>query len=211
MSVQRLKKILVVCKHPENSKESSVCKLIIKEGFEVRYAWKNTLTRKELSGIDFVVSIGGDGTALTASHYLTDIPLLAVNSDPKKSEGALTTLNADELMDKLEEISKGNYKIEKLERIESHINGKKLDMLALNDVFVANEKAHLVSKYRIKIIDGRTIEEEQRSSGIIFSTGIGSTAWFSSAGGKPFSPHARYIELIIREPYFGRLGKFSLT
>ncbi len=33
--------------------------------------------------MDLVVSVGGDGTALSASHYLSaSVPLLGVNSDP---------------------------------------------------------------------------------------------------------------------------------
>ncbi len=33
--------------------------------------------------VDLVVSVGGDGTALSASHYLSaSVPLLGVNSDP---------------------------------------------------------------------------------------------------------------------------------
>jgi len=37
----------------------------------------------------------------------------------------------------------------------------------------------------------------------LFSTGTGSTAWFKSAGGKEFSPQARYIKMLVREPFFG--------
>ncbi len=37
----------------------------------------------DYQGVDLVVSVGGDGTALSASHYLSGtIPLLGVNSDP---------------------------------------------------------------------------------------------------------------------------------
>src|SRR5947208_2543078 len=36
----------------------------------------------ELNGTDLVITIGGDGTFLDASHSLTDIPLLGVNSAP---------------------------------------------------------------------------------------------------------------------------------
>ena len=54
-------------------------------------------------------------------------------------------------------------------------------------------------------------KEEHRSSGLIFSTGTGSTAWFKSAGGKVFSPQSKYIKMIVREPYFGKLRKFSMT
>ena len=203
-------KALVVCKHPENSEEGKACGIISDNGFDVKYSWKDTLKPKDLGGTDIVISIGGDGTALSASHYLFDKPLLAVNSDPEKSEGALTTINLQELDKKLAEIKSGEYKIEKLERIEVYINGVIQNPLALNEVFLANSKAYLVSKYKIKIKDGGKLKEEmQKSSGLIFSTGTGSTAWFKSAGGEPFSAQSRFIKMIVREPYIRKLNKFS--
>lgn len=206
-------KILVVCKHAENSKEAKILNRVLGEGFNVIYSWKDVLTPQKLDGVDLVISIGGDGTALSASHFLIDRPLIAVNSDPEKSEGALTTLAIDDLEKKLEEVKSGKVKIEKLERIEVEINGKLQNPLALNEVFIANEKAYLVSKYRLKILCGgkNAEEEEQKSSGLIFSTGTGSTAWFKSAGGKPFSAQARHVEMLIREPYIRRLNKFKIV
>jgi len=206
-TMEKKRKVLVVCKHSDEEEESSVCKLIRKEGFEIVYSWKNNLDKNQLDGVEFVISIGGDGTALSASHFTFELPLLAVNSNPKKSEGVLTTININELEKKLEEIKKDNFETEKLERIEAEINGKKIDFPALNEIFIANEKAYLVSKYKIKIKENA---EEQRSSGLIFSTGTGSTAWFKSAGGKPFKPDARHIKMIVREPYFGKLKKFEI-
>lgn len=182
--------------------------LIKKEGFEIVYIWKNNLSKNGFGDVDAVVSIGGDGTALSASHYLEDKPLLAVNSNPEKSEGVLTTLNIDRLEEKLNKIKREGTKTEKLERIRVYINNEEIGISALNDIFIANEKAYLISKYKLKF-NGH--EEEQRSSGIIFSTGTGSTAWFKSAGGVPFSPQSRFIKLIVREPYFGKLKKFSIV
>ena len=206
------KKALVVCKYPKNSKDSLVCKMIEKEGFEFKYHWKNSLKADDLKNIALVISIGGDGTALSSSHFLLDKPLLAVNSAPGKSEGVLTTLNYHDLYRKLDEIKEGKFETELLERIEVYINNKLQNPLALNEVFIANEKAFLVSKYKLRIVkNGMIKEEEQRSSGIIFSTGAGSTAWFSSAGGEQFSAQEKYIKMIVREPYFGKLGKFSIV
>jgi NAD kinase len=104
-------------------------------------------------------------------------------------------------MDELEEIKQNKHKTEFLERIEVQINNKPIEHLALNDVFIASEKAYHLSKYKILF---NNKEETQRSSGIIFSTGTGSTAWFKSAGGIPFSPQEKFIKMIVREPYCGK-------
>ncbi len=209
--MKQIKNILVVCKHSQNSKEAKECHLLHNNGFKVNYSWKNTLSPNELKNTDLVIAIGGDGTALSASHFLKDIPLLAVNSAPNKSEGALTTLSIKELNKKLEEIKSGNYQIEKLERIEVYINNKLQNPLALNEVFTANKNAYKMSKYKIKIKQGdKIISERQKSSGVIFSTGTGSTAWFKSAGGEPFSPQEKFIKMLVREPFIGNLNKFQL-
>jgi len=200
-------KALVVCKHPENCDESCVCKILKKDGFEFFYSWKNTLCADELKNIDLIISIGGDGTALSASHYIEDKPILAVNSDSEKSVGALTTINLNQLDEKLEQIKNGSNKKELLERIEILINNKKIPSLALNDVFVGNEKSYHISKYKILFKDS---EEIQRSSGLIFSTGTGSTAWFKSAGGIPFSPQAKFIKMIVRELYHEKFSSSKI-
>ena len=197
---ERKLRALVVCKHQKNSSEAKICKIINSKGFYFVYSWKNTLKPSELKNVDLVISIGGDGTALSASHYLIDKPLLAVNSAPETSIGALTTISIDELPKKLEEIKLGKRKIQKLERIEVWINNKLKEPIALNEVFIANEKAYLMSKYKIKF-NGN--EETQKSSGLIFSSGTGSTAWFKSAGGKPFPSDSRYVKMLVREPYIG--------
>jgi NAD+ kinase len=195
-------KALIVCKHEKPEKSHRAIHGIVEgSGLEVVYAWKNTLTRGELAGVDVVVSIGGDGTALSASHFIEDKPLLAVNSSPETSVGALTTIDVSELAEKLAEIKEKRFKTENLERIEVFINGNLAEHLALNEVFIASEKAYHISRYKLKF---NGAEEVQRSSGLIFSTGTGSTAWFRSAGGEVFSPQSKFIRMIAREPYCGK-------
>ena len=200
-------KALVVCKHSENEKESQACKIIQHKNLKLAYAWKNTLSRKYLKKINFIIAIGGDGTILSASHFTKNIPILAVNSSPDTSEGALATITINKLDSKILKILKNKYKAEKLERIQVSINNKPIKLLALNEVFIANEKAYLVSKYKIRF---KKLEEIQKSSGLIFSTGTGSTAWFKSARGIPFSPQSKFIKMIAREPYQGKLSKTKI-
>lgn len=207
--MKKIKNILVVCKHSQNSKEAKACHVIFHKNLNIRYAWKNKLSPKDLKNTDLVISIGGDGTALSASHFLRTTLLLAVNSSPTTSEGALTTINLEQLNKKLDQIEKGDYTIEKLERIEVEINKKPLDILALNDVFTANKNAYKTSKYKLKLkTKNKIIKEKQKSSGLIFSTGTGSTAWFKSAGGNPFPSNSKYIKMFVREPYIRKLNKF---
>lgn len=47
--------------------------------------------------VDLVISVGGDGTVLSSSHFLGDnIPLLGVNSDPTRAEEESSTKRTDE-------------------------------------------------------------------------------------------------------------------
>jgi len=198
--------ILVVCKHSKNNPKSKVCQLINSKS-KVNYSWKNNLKPEETKKYDLIVSIGGDGTALSASHYLKDTPLLAVNSSPKTSVGAITTIPSNKLNKKIELIENNNYKIKSFQRIKVKINNKELEPLALNDVFIANQKPYLTSKYTLKI---NNKEEYQISSGLIFSTGTGSKAWFKSAGGKPFKTTKNIIKMIVREPYKSKLNGITI-
>ncbi len=204
-------KLLVVYKDKQDLSSGKLEVLGKREDFDVNFCWKNEIKKSDINKSDFVISVGGDGTALSASHYLFEKPILFVNSDPEISVGAITTSRIEEIDKKLDELKNGEYKIDRLERIEVFVNSRMKEPLALNEVFIANEKAYHMSKYEIKIRKGGKVEaEKQFSSGIIFSTGTGSTAWFKSAGGEQFSPQERFIKMIVREPYVNRLNKFSL-
>ena len=47
--------------------------------------------------VDLVISVGGDGTVLSSSHFLGEnIPLVGVNSDPSRAEEKSSTKRTDE-------------------------------------------------------------------------------------------------------------------
>ena len=53
----------------------------------MQYVGREELHKQHLSGKDLMISVGGDGTCLSASHYIDDhVPLLAINSDPTRVE-----------------------------------------------------------------------------------------------------------------------------
>jgi NAD+ kinase len=172
---------------------------------KIEYLSKDSheLTEEDFSDIDMVITIGGDGTFIRASHFLKQIPIIGINSEPEMSEGALTSLKESEL-NNLHNILKGKHEIIHRTRAKLKLNGKQIPYHALNEVYVGSDRHFHTSRYRIKFKDKK---EEHRSSGVLISTGSGSTAWYSSAGGESFHFKEQELRFIIREPYFGNIYK----
>lgn len=167
----------------------------------------NTLTinvknieKKDFDNVDIVLTIGGDGTFIRASHLINNItPILGINSDPSQSEGALL-IRYEELEKILADNLNGKTKFNYRNRIQTIRNGILLE-LALNEIYLGTEKQFMTSRY---VINYRNNSEEHRSSGVLVSTSSGSHSWYKSAGGKPFE-NDKKLKFLVREPYFGKI------
>lgn len=194
-------KIIFITKEGLNLDEVSRGKLneIIGEK-EVEFIKFKDLKKAHMDDNSLVVTLGGDGTFVKAANLIEDGYIIGINFNPGESEGALTNLNFFELH-RLKEVLEGNFEVVQRHRIKVILNGKLLEELALNEVYVGAYSQFHSSRYKIRYNGS---EEEHRSSGIIISTGTGSPAWFYSAGGEVFSPDEEKISFVIREPYFGK-------
>ena len=136
----------------------------IKEIFEeskINCFWKNTLKEKDLEGQKLVISLGGDGTFLSTSHFVKNQIMIGVNRNKKKSEGALTSIPIENLKRKLKKIKEGNFHTKEYTRIKVKIFQKDKCLLteyALNEVYIGNVNPHHTSKYSLKL---NKKEEEQ--------------------------------------------------
>src|SRR3989344_3282813 len=74
-----------------------VLNLLEKANFYVRDIWRNELDEhpEQVNKFDLVITVGGDGTFLDASHFIKDVPIIGVNSDPKRSVGRYCIANAE--------------------------------------------------------------------------------------------------------------------
>jgi len=174
---------------------------------EIHKIWKNKISKKHTENKDIIISIGGDGTFLSASHYAENIPILSVNSDKTRSEGALTTIDLSELNSKILDIINNKIKIKEYtrEKIIIHKKNKCTETEnALNETFFGNINPHHTTNYEIIY---KNKNENQRSSGIVISTGTGSTAWYQTAGGYPFNREKKQLKFKIRELYKRKLHK----
>ena len=147
---------------------------------------------------DLVISIGGDGTFLEASHQVRRGLVLGVNSSPDHSVGffcAATTGTFERIFARAVE---GKLPVTPMARLEVRIEGKRIPHLALNDVLITHQNPGATSRYVLKIGGS---EEIQRSSGLWVSTSAGSTAGIRAAGGVLLPIRTDRIQYAVREMY----------
>ena len=124
---------------------------------------------------DIVVVIGQDGLVANTAKYVTDIPIIGVNPEPERFDGVLLPFNLSNYERVIEQVVSGNYLSKKITMAEAKMNdGQRL--LAFNDLFVG-PSSHTSARYQITH-GGHS--ENHSSSGLIVSTGAGSTGWLSS-------------------------------
>lgn len=147
---------------------------------------------------DLVITVGGDGTVLSTSHFVEAQPILGIKSYGRESIGYFCAATIDTMQRYLESILEGQIKPKKLNRLEVTLNNRKIKELALNDVLFAHASPAATAKYALTISKKK---ETQRSSGIWISSAAGSTAAISAAGGLSLPLGSKKLEYFVREPY----------
>lgn len=170
-----MRKIIITSNNLEKSIDvkANLSKMFIKQGFDVLEAYD-----KEA---ELVVSIGGDGTFLSAikEYRFKDIPLIGVNTGHLGFLTEMTYKNIDELIEKY--INK-EYEIEEVSLLKANIyrENKCKEVYALNEIVVKNDKSRVV---HLDIEVNNKYMQKFSGDGIIVSTSTGSTAYNYSAGG----------------------------
>lgn len=158
----------------------------------------NAKAKRQLARADLVITIGGDGTALGASHYMENGALLGVNSAPGDSVGHFCSVQRTDFAARLEALLQGQWQPQALTRLAVTLDGQRLPELALNDVLLAHACPAATTRYLLQLGD---IEEEHRSSGLWVSTAAGSTAGIRSAGGRVMPRRSERLQYRVRELY----------
>ncbi len=154
--------------------------------------------------VDLVVTIGGDGTLLAASHQIgAGIPLLGVNSAPNHSVGFFCGAKKGGVKQTLARALANKLPRTELTRMRVDLNGKCIHARVLNEALFCHASPAATSRYILRITraDGSSGEEDQRSSGLWVGPAAGSTAAQRSAGGKILPLESQRIQYVVREPY----------
>jgi NAD+ kinase len=154
-----------------------------------------------------VVTVGGDGTLLDASHRIKDIPALGVNSDPVRSVARFSGCDLDSFPLVLGRFLSGRLKPVAVPRLEFSLNGRKHPWPVLNDILVTTLSPAGTSRYTLKVGNRA---EEQMSSGLWISTPAGSTAASFSAGGRILPATWKGFQYVVREVYLPKFGRRRL-
>lgn len=148
---------------------------LVPKGIKQQVIAREFLPQFTFGADDLVVTVGPDGLVVNTAKYLDGQPIMAVNPDPLKIEGVLLPFSLQNLAGPLSTSLYGEPVTKKVTMAEAVLNdGQRL--FAFNDLFIG-VKSHVSARYRLEI-GGEG--EDQSSSGIIVSTGAGSTGWLRS-------------------------------
>ena len=164
-----------------------------KMGKEVVEKSEDDCTVEDMRDVDCVVALGGDHTFLRAQALIWNrqIPILGVNTNRKVYMGALSPHFIDYkdseeqaalLLETMEDDYARSYEKRTrilYKRIKNHEEEEEQKVLCLNEVFCAEKEVSSASRFCI-MRDGRDLGVF-KSSGLIISSGTGSTGWLYAA------------------------------
>ena len=164
-----------------------------KAGLRPRVAGTFTSHEDLPEGLDFLFSLGGDGTFLETVNLVRDsgIPVLGVNIGRL---GFLSYISQENMDESLESVFSGKYDIEERMLLKVEVPGidlKGLDV-ALNEVRIYKNSGSLITIH-VKVND--EFLSAYWADGLLLSTPTGSTAYNLSVGGPIVVPESHSFVL----------------
>lgn len=149
---------------------------------------------------DIALSVGGDGTFIRTAGAVAsqNIPVLGINTGRM---GFLTDIEPSTIIQAIENVLSGNFRIEERTMLELKVNGEQRPdiPLALNEIAVL--KMDISSMISIKAsVNGQFLNNYQ-CDGLIVATSTGSTAYSLSVGGPIIMPQSKSIVITPVAPH----------
>ena len=164
-----------------------------KAGLRPKIAGLFTSNEDLPEGLDFLFSLGGDGTFLETVNLVRDsgIPVLGVNIGRL---GFLSYISLENMDESLESVFSGNYDIEERMLLQVEVPGVDLDdmAVALNEVRIYKTSGSLITIH-VKI--NQEFLSAYWADGLLLSTPTGSTAYNLSVGGPIVVPESNSFVL----------------
>jgi NAD+ kinase len=154
-----------------------------------------TVEDMERQQVDFIVSVGGDGTILRTIHKMNNpIPILGINMG---TLGFLVDVEPKDAVKTLELLITG-FAVDERSRLKVVLDEKSLPP-AINEIALITASPAKMIEFEI-IVDG-SLMEDFRADGVIIATSTGSTAYAMSAGGPIVDPRVDAIVMVPMAPF----------
>ena len=156
--------------------------------------------KKEMAKMDFMISIGGDGTLLDAVCQVgnLEIPILGLNTGRM---GFLATVATGSIDQAISHVADQNYQIESRALISLQQSKKLFNGLnfALNEFTIhKRDTSSMITVHTF--IDGKYLNSYW-ADGLIVATPTGSTGYSLSCGGPLISPEAKNLVITPVSPH----------
>ncbi|HZN54268.1 MAG TPA: hypothetical protein VFB67_03020 [Candidatus Polarisedimenticolaceae bacterium] len=191
-------------------------------GLKIQFMDRELVPTCVFTETDLVVTIGQDGLVANTAKYVGVQPIVAVNPDPERFDGILLSFLPDRAREGVQSVLDGRASFRKVTLAEAALNdGQRL--LAFNEFFIG-ARSHISARYQIAFGPD---SERQSSSGVLVSTGAGSTGWLSSvfnmaagisrftggqAGRRPqFGWEDPRLVFVVREPFASRHSQAKIV
>lgn len=156
---------------------------------------ETSVEEMEKQRVDFIVSVGGDGTILRTIHRMKDpVPILGINMGTLGFLVDVEPREADKTLDRLIP----EFQVDERSRLKVLLNEKSL-LPATNEVALITASPAKMIEFEI-IVDG-SLMEDFRADGVIIATSTGSTAYAMSAGGPIVDPRVDAIVMVPMAPF----------
>jgi len=191
-------------------------------GLKLQFVERDFLPTFMFMPQDVVVTLGQDGLVANTAKYVNGQPIVAVNPSPRIFDGVLLPFLPGGARQAVDRVVSGKAAMHNVTMAEAALSdGQRL--VGFNDLFLG-PKTHVSAQYRI-VWEGKS--EPQSSSGVLVSTGAGSTGWLSSIfnmtrgvaqlAGDHFGVPTRLawedsrLVFVVREPFISRHSRAEIV
>ena len=148
---------------------------LLPSNLKVQFIEREFVSNFVFTQSDIIVVLGQDGLVANTAKYVGNQPIIGINPDPSRYDGILVPNTLTGLRPALESVLEDRANTKNVTLALAQLSdGQKL--LAFNDLFIG-ARSHISARYRIQL---EKQSEQQSSSGVLISTGAGSTGWLSS-------------------------------
>lgn len=164
---------------------------VVAEDEEAELIGATPLSNLSLNSIQFIISLGGDGTILRLLHRhpFLQAPILAINLG---SLGFMADIPVGEITKSLENLLKGNYQVQSRVVIEGKTVNNETSF-AVNEIVIHRAQNPCLVDLAIYVDD--CYLNTFSADGVIISTPSGSTAYSLAAGGPILTPGLKALVL----------------